>query len=323
VEVIEELSARGVASAFVTNNASRTPQAVADHLVSLGVTTSVDQVVTSPQAAANILRNRFPSGTQIFVVGGNGIDAALQEAGFVPTRDPQSSCAVLVQGFGPDVGWRDLATAADLLRNRPTMVWVATNLDRTFPTPTGIAPGNGMLVAAVSEAAERAPDLVAGKPAPALLATAVERFRAGAPLMVGDRLDTDIAGASAAGMPSVFVETGVHGVHELVQAPADQRPTYIGEDLRVLVTPYPAVECDDSGARCGEARVWWGPAGIEWNDQADRIDTLRALCAWMWSQPELDSMARDAVAEAFVNHYGGSKGKGRYVGKPAHVSDHG
>lgn len=314
VEVIKELTQRRTNCAYVTNNASRAPEVVAEHLVTLGVPATTTHVVTSPQAAAELLRTHVPSGANVFVVGGEGIDEVLRGAGFLPVRDPHTPCDALVQGFGPDVGWRDLAIASDLLRNNPTMVWVATNLDRTFPTPTGIAPGNGMLVAAVSEASGREPDLVAGKPAPALLDTAIQRFHAAAPLMVGDRLDTDISGAHAAGIASCFVGTGVHGVHELLAAPSEERPTYIGDDLRVLVEQYPMVECDGESAHAGDVVVRASDGDVTWKGSDSPIDVLRAVCAWVWWLSDhglaLSHDQLDGVAARIETHYGEHEGKG-------------
>lgn len=312
-EVIDALTNRGVSCAYVTNNASRAPEVVAEHLVSLGVPATVDHVVTSPQAAVELLQKRVPAGASVFVVGGEGIDQILANAGFIPVRDPAVSCVALIQGFGPQVGWADLAMASDLLRGNPHMVWVATNLDRTFPTPTGIAPGNGMLVAAVSEASGRLPDLVAGKPAPALLRTAVHRFKAAAPLMVGDRLDTDIAGAHAAGMPSCFVATGVHGVKELLAASPTERPTYLGDDLRVLLEPYPHVRADAQGAHAGSVEVHASGDTLSWESDASPVDLLRAVCAWVWWRADngsgLTQAQLDGVARRVVTHYGEHEGK--------------
>src|SRR6185436_19331771 len=140
--------------------------------------------------------------------------------------------AAVVQGYGPDVGWRILAEAA--LSVRAGAIWVATNTDRTLPSPRGPLPGNGSLVAVLRTALDREPDLVVGKPEPALFTTAAASSGARRPLVVGDRLDTDIEGAVGAGMDSLLVLTGVSGPAELLAAPPERRPTYVSADLSGL-----------------------------------------------------------------------------------------
>ncbi len=236
-EVIAEIEARGIRCLYVTNNASRTAETVAGHLRDLGIPCTEEQVVTSPQAAAEILMGICPQGAHVFVVGGEGVQHALRGAGFIPTRNPGDRPVAVVQGFAPDVGWRDLAAASYLIESG--CKWVATNLDLTFPTEFGVAPGNGSLVAAVANATGRQPDHVAGKPEPALLVTAMNRVGASRALMVGDRLDTDIAGAERAGIDSLYVATGVHSVADVLGAPSGMRPTFLGPDLGALLQPAP------------------------------------------------------------------------------------
>lgn len=223
----------------VTNNASQSPQAVAAHLGEVGVPLAADEVITSPQGAVAYLREQgIADGAPVFVVGGPGIDDALRTGGFGPTRDPRADVAAVVQGFGPDIAWRDLAHAAYVVARG--VLWVATNADLTLPTAEGLAPGNGSLVQAVANAAGRMPDAVTGKPEPLLLELAATRLGAARPLIVGDRIDTDIRGGNAAGMDTMLVLTGVTGDTELRDlhsaAPAD-RPTYLARDLRALLQP--------------------------------------------------------------------------------------
>ena len=129
------------------------------------------------------------------------------------------------------VGWPELAEAA--LAIRSGALWVTANLDVTLPTERGLLPGNGAMVAALRAATDAEP-LVAGKPATRLMQDALARGDFHHPLAVGDRLDTDIAGANAAGLPSLMVLTGVSTAADLIRADARLRPTYIGEDLRSL-----------------------------------------------------------------------------------------
>jgi glycerol-1-phosphatase len=218
---------------FVTNNASRTPEEVAAHLNELGLEASAADVLTSSQAGAALLARRLTQGARVLAVGGPGVRAALVEEGLVPVARADERPDAVMQGFGRDVGWVHLAEAA--LAVSAGAVWLATNLDRTLPVPGGRAPGNGMLVAAVAEATGREPDLVAGKPDGALLTEAVRRTSAQRPIVIGDRLDTDIAAAHRAGLPSLLVLTGVTDAKGLGEAPPGQQPTYVSDDLSGLI----------------------------------------------------------------------------------------
>jgi ribonucleotide monophosphatase NagD (HAD superfamily) len=140
----------------------------------------------------------------------------------------------VVQGYGRTVGWPDLAEACVAVRGGAD--WVVTNTDATLPSSRGPLPGNGALVAALRFALSREPDLVVGKPAPGLFTAAAKRARASRPLVVGDRLDTDIEGAVRAGMDSLLVLTGVTQEAEVLAAPGYRRPTYVANDLSGLFT---------------------------------------------------------------------------------------
>jgi ribonucleotide monophosphatase NagD (HAD superfamily) len=141
----------------------------------------------------------------------------------------------VLQGYGPAVTATDLAEAAYAVEGGA--VWVATNTDGTLPTDRGVAPGNGSLVAAVERAVGHPPHLVAGKPAPPLYLLCAGRLDLPAErvLAVGDRLDTDIEGAVAAGMDSLLVLTGVDDLRACLEAPPQRRPTWVAPDLRALV----------------------------------------------------------------------------------------
>ena len=238
VEALARARDVGQRHIFVTTNASRTPEEVAEHLTHLGVDAGPSDVLTSSQAGAALLAHRLPAGSPVLTVGGPGVGAAVRQVGLMPVSsiDAQGPAPVAVlQGFGRDVGWIHLMQAA--LTIQAGALWVATNLDRTLPVPGGRAPGNGMLVAAVAEAVGRGPDLVAGKPEGALLAVAVERTGARSPLVVGDRLDTDIEAAHRAGLPSLLVLTGVTDRDTARGAEAGQRATYVSQDLSGLLQP--------------------------------------------------------------------------------------
>lgn len=279
VRVIEWLEEHGVRCAFVTNNASRPPGAVGRHLRDLGIPAHDDDVVTSAQAAAHMLGDRLEPGAPVFVIGGEGLEQALVERGLRVTRDVGDDPQAVVSGYHPEVRWGTVIEGAILVRQG--LPWVATNTDMTVPTPRGPGPGNGVLVGAVARFAEVEPT-VAGKPEPPLLRETVERCGGDRPLMVGDRLDTDIAGAHRVGCDSLLVMTGVTGLAELVRAGPDHRPTHIGADLRALREPAASVRERD-GAHCAggwSARVERGTLRLE--GEGGVADWWRAVAAAAW-----------------------------------------
>lgn len=231
VTAIAAAMSRGVRCCFVTNNASRTADEVAQHLRDLGVDAAAQDVVTSSQAGAGLVAERVGSGA-VLAVGGRGVTEALRERGFDPVSTFDSETVAVMQGYGPNVGWRDLAEATYAIR--AGLPWIATNLDMTFPTPRGLAPGNGALVGAVAAAVGRRPDAVAGKPEPALLLEAIRRTGALRPLMIGDRLDTDIAAGGRLGIQTLLVMTGVCDDRGLSEAQGDEIPTFASLDLNCI-----------------------------------------------------------------------------------------
>ncbi len=237
----------GMRVAFITNNAARPPARVAEHLRELGVAAEEADVVTSAQAAARVLVDRWGSGAQVALLGGAGLEDALLAEGLKPVTVHDEASAI-VSGYGPDVVWRDIMQAA--VRIRDGLPWVASNTDRTFPTEYGVAPGHGVLVETLSSFSGVEPQ-VAGKPQRPLLDETVRRVGGQRPLMVGDRLDTDIAGARNAGLDSLLVLTGVTGLGELVAAVEGERPTYLAPDLAGLLEPHAAPTSDGGGAELG------------------------------------------------------------------------
>jgi glycerol-1-phosphatase len=279
--------------AFVTNNAARTPQAVAAHLRDLGVAADPDDVVTSAQAAATLVADRVPADARVLVVGGEGLRAALTERGLRPVASADDDPAAIVQGFAPDVGWTLLTEGVVAVRRG--LPWVAANLDLTIPTARGLAPGNGALVGVIAAVTGTTP-VVAGKPERALHEEAVRRTGAQHPLVVGDRLDTDIEGANRAGVASLLVLTGVSSPAELVRASAALRPSYIAEDLESgLLDPHPPVQQRAGAWTCGG---WTARCDGAWRVEGtgSRIDALRALCAGVWSRGEGPSDAGNVAA---------------------------
>ena len=271
---------------YITNNASRTAASVAEHLTELGLRVAPDDVVTSPQAAVRLLADTVPAGAKILVVGGEGLTFEVERAGFTVTRSAEDGPAAVIQGFAPDVGWTQLAEAAFALQGGDDGIpWIATNTDWTLPLARGTAPGNGTLVSAVHTAVGRLP-LVAGKPEVAIFEEARIRFGATAPLVLGDRLDTDILGANRAGMNSVLVLTGIDQAKQVLAADKDSRPTFVLEDLRELDRPYPRPATKQRGSSVltsvGKAVVSRSGIDIRLERGGAPIDVLRAGAHAIW-----------------------------------------
>jgi glycerol-1-phosphatase len=276
VETLANVRARTL---FVTNNASRGPDEVAEHLIAMGFAAEPADVVTSAQSAARLLAEQLPSGSSVLVVGTDSLAAEVGAVGLRPVRQFSDDPIGVVQGHSPETGWVELAEAA--LAIRAGAVWVAANVDRTLPSERGLLPGNGAMVAALCAATDRRPQ-VAGKPEPTLLNDALARGTFDTPLVVGDRLDTDIAGANAAGLPSLLVLTGVSTAAEMVHAAAEQRPNYLAADLRSLyepastlrIAPHPAWRVD-VGPRA--VTVYWTG-----HDAPDPLTVVRATASAVW-----------------------------------------
>jgi glycerol-1-phosphatase len=266
---------------FVTNNASRSADEVASHLRDMGLAATADDVVTSAQSAAHVLASQLEPQSRVLVVGTDSLADEIAAVGLEPVRLFQDDPHAVVQGHSTNTGWTDLAEAA--LAIRAGSLWVAANIDATLPTERGLLPGNGSMVAALKVATDSEPQ-VAGKPSPTLIKDALARGDFRTPLVVGDRLNTDIAGANAAGLPSLMVLSGVNSARDVVHAVREQRATYIGCDLRSLhqdadvlaVAPQPAwhVETTETSVTVCAGR----------NDEAnDDLSIVRAVADAVWA----------------------------------------
>lgn len=271
----------GMHLAYVTNNALRTPAAVAEHLTELGVPAESADVITSAQAVARLMADQLPAGARVLVVGGEGLRAALLERGLVPVESADDDPVAVAQGYGgPDMTWGRFAEAAyAIARGVP---WFASNTDLTIPSARGIAPGNGAAVEVVRIATGAEPQ-VAGKPLPPMHRETVLRTGAKRPLVVGDRLDTDIEGAFNGGVDSLLVLTGVTDARQLVAAEPRHRPTYVDADLRGLLTGQAEVTETAGGFGCGgwTAAVRGDELVLEGDGKV--LDGLRALCGAAWT----------------------------------------
>ena len=228
---VTALRATTVRLLYVTNNASRAPHEVGAHLRELGFAAHDDDVVTSSQAGARMLGELVGGGSSVLVVGTPALADEVRAAGFAVVDDASDRPDAVIQGHSPDTGWRRLAEATVAIR--AGAVWVATNTDPTLPSERGLLPGNGSMVDVVRTATGQEPH-VAGKPALPILRDAMARCGSENVLVVGDRLDTDIAGARAAGLDSLLVLTGVSTAADLLHADPGQRPDLLAADLGAL-----------------------------------------------------------------------------------------
>jgi HAD superfamily hydrolase (TIGR01450 family) len=281
VDVLAAARAGGMRLAYVTNNALRPPDAVAAHLTELGIPAEASDVVTSAQAVARLIAGQVPEGARVLVIGGEGLRIALRERGLQPVESADDDPVAVVQGYGgPELPWGRLAEACyAIARGVP---WFASNTDLTIPSARGIAPGNGAAVEVVRIATGAEPQ-VAGKPLPPMHRETILRTGARRPLVVGDRLDTDIEGAFNGEVDSLLVLTGVTDAAQLLAAPPQHRPTYVDADLRGLLTGQPAITRNGDGFRCGGWTATAGAAQLELTGDGAALDGLRALCAAAWT----------------------------------------
>lgn len=281
VDSLGTARAGGMHLAYVTNNALRTPDAVAAHLTELGIPAEELDVITSAQAVARLISEQVPAGARVLVIGGDGLRVALRERGLVPVESAEDEPVAVVQGYGgPELPWGRFAEACyAIARGVP---WFASNTDLTIPGARGIAPGNGAAVQVVRIATGAEPQ-VAGKPLPPMHRETILRTGAVRPLVVGDRLDTDIEGAFNGEVDSLLVLTGVTDGAQLLAASPEHRPTYVDADLRGLLTGQPEVVEVGEGFRCGGWTATAGDERFELEGEGEVLDGLRALCAAAWT----------------------------------------
>ncbi|MHA6799911.1 HAD hydrolase-like protein [Bounagaea algeriensis] len=303
-DAIRDVQQCGVTLRYVTNNATKSAADVAHQLGELGLAVRSAEVSTSPQAAVAMLVEQLPPGSTVLVLGSSALESAVDEAGLRPVRTHHEAPVAVVQGLSPDITWSDMAEAALALHGGA--LWIATNMDATLPTERGELPGNGSLVAALRATSGRSPR-VAGKPERPLLETAVRSAGAGSPLFVGDRLDTDIAGAVRADIPGMLVLTGVSRPGDLLAAAVEHRPAYLAADLSGLREPAAQVRIAEHPAWSCRARA--DRVELACSDEraaADELAALRSLCAAWWSigSGPVAVQARDASARQVLARLG-------------------
>lgn len=301
-ETVRDLRKNGTPVRYVTNNASQAPADVAETLRGMDIAAEVTEVSTSAQAAAKVLAERVEAGGKVLVVGAPALMTEIRAVGLEPVREMGDGVVAVVQGHSPETGWHNLAEAC--LAIRAGVLWVACNVDATLPTERGQLPGNGSMVAALRTATGAEP-VVAGKPAAPLLHTAADSADAENALVVGDRLDTDIAGALTAGLDSLVVLTGVASPASLLAAIPAERPTYLAADLRGL-----AGNTDD--LLVGPQKEWQVQAAggaLVASGTGDSLGLLRALCHEAWETGLTavrgdDEATRGALAELGLTEAG-------------------
>lgn len=284
--------------AFITNNASRPPDAVVEKLAGIGVEADAHEVVTSAQAAAHLLVERHGEGGVIACLGAVGLDEALREVGLEPAAVDDARAVALATGYGPDVVWRDVMRAA--VRVRDGLPWVASNTDLSLPTKFGQAPGHGVMVDML-ERFSGVKAVVAGKPQRPLLDETIRRMGGARPLMVGDRLDTDIEGANNIGIDSLLVMTGVTGLPELAAAGPELRPTYVATDLEGLFVPHPAPVTDGPKWQCGGWRATIPQGRLEVSGEGTSDDWWRAVACATWDHLDRSGSVADTSGVAAPN----------------------
>lgn len=281
VESISKLKELGIPVGYVTNNSSRTLEAIANQLKGIGISVLESEIISSAKSGAELLGSLIPSGSRVLVVGGEGLRLATHEAGYEVVSSSDANPAAVIQGFSPEVGWNDLAEASFAIQRGAK--WVATNQDWTIPREKGLAPGNGTLVSAVHTAVGQLP-LVAGKPEPAIFETALRAFHSESAIYVGDRLDTDVLGANAAGIGSALVMTGVTTRKELLAAKPDSRPKYILQTLKDLLQDYQAPVKTKRGFALDDVETeLLGQKVLVTQGEASSLAALKCACMLIWS----------------------------------------
>lgn len=226
-EFFDYVNRSGTKLLLASNNSTARPDAVRDRLSQVGVHLPAAAILTSALATAAYLSRSLPAGADLLMIGEDGLEHALTQSGFALVEDADSAQAVVV-GMDRSVTYDKLAEATLAIRHGAA--FVGTNPDRTFPTPRGLVPGNGSLLAALEAATDQTPTIV-GKPERRYFELALEKLgsQAESTLMLGDRLDTDIQGGLNAGLNTCLVLTGVTDRDTLAQSPV--KPTWVFSDL--------------------------------------------------------------------------------------------
>ncbi|MCA9999207.1 MAG: HAD-IIA family hydrolase [Anaerolineales bacterium] len=239
-EFFETMQQRGIGVVMATNNASKTPQQYVAKLAKFGVTVSEEQIFTSAEATGDYLQRTYEPGVKAFVVGDVGLQTAVRQRNFrllsVGEVMGGETAVFVVAGFNPNAAYPQMAAGALLIHKGAD--FIGTNPDLTFPSEYGPLPGAGSFLAFL-QAATGVEPVVIGKPGPLIFQMAMEKL-GGTPqntAMVGDRLETDIAGGKAAGIQTILVLSGISQRDDVAQA-SDLQPDYIFDDITDLARKF-------------------------------------------------------------------------------------
>ncbi len=227
--VFEKIHSSGLKYIFATNNATRNVDQYQSRLSHFGVAADTWQIVNSGMAVAYLLSQRFPEGGPVYIVGEDGVRTALQEKGFYYA---EKAVKAVVAGWDREINFKKLTQATLLIRGGAP--FYGTNPDRTFPTPQGLIPGAGAILAAIEAATDVKP-ILGGKPSPAMMNLAMQRLQTtpAETLAIGDRLETDILGGANAGCRTALVLSGVATLKDLESW--QPKPDLVAEDLAHLI----------------------------------------------------------------------------------------
>lgn len=291
-EALAQLRELGVKVGFVTNNAGRSADVVVAQLKDLGIECRREDVVTSPQAIAQLMVRELPAGAKVQICGAQALTDEIAAVGFTIVTDFREEPVAVVQGYDPNLSWPSLDNAGWAIQRGAR--WFGTNTDISRPTHLGMVAGAGAQIEALHTAVPDAQITVAGKPYPPLLQETIARMKVTSPVFVGDRLDTDIEGAHNVDIDSFFVFTGAHGKKDLAGAIPQQRPTAIGWDISGLLAPRrQASTLEDGSVTCGNARAEISGRAVQITASLtsvdEQLDALWAIVQLTWADETLDA----------------------------------
>lgn len=285
-EGLSQARQNGVTVLFLTNNSARPPETVAAQLSSLEIPATPEEVINSAQTGVALLLEHIRPEDAVLALGGQGVHDALAAANVNVVASADDHPTAVIQGLAEDLSWADLSEA--VLAINAGAIHVATNLDATLPKERGMMIGNGSLVAAVANATGVTP-LSSGKPKPDMYRLASTRAHANNPLAIGDRLDTDIAGANQGGFDSIHLLTGVNSAQDVMYAPPALRPTFLGIDMLDVNLPVPEItaqtdgkwKCADAVAYVADGILYVAGARVTEGDQLT-LPQYRAAVSAVW-----------------------------------------
>lgn len=247
-DLVAFLHDAGVAVRYATNNSMVARSGYVDRLAGMGISTTIEEIVTSTSATVEHLRRHAPGVRSVLAIGADGMRAELTDAGLDVTMAADAarrheggpldrSYDAVVVGLDPHVDYRRLSVAMRAVQDGAA--FIATNADARYPTPAGFVPGAGSIVAAVATASGVEPEII-GKPAPAMFGAITEAagISPSATVVIGDNPDSDVLGAHRAGCAAILVLTGVADAAGAATLEGELRPEAIAEgpgDVRGLI----------------------------------------------------------------------------------------